>query len=239
MHLPAFTGWGASRDFPAPASRPFRARYRQQAYKEVDEIETQVVHEEHALPDIVVGDITKMPHPANLQQFASELDALGAKFHPCLPVDAWKTILGILRGRGVEEILAWDAAYFPEGLLDKLSSAGMRIHFPMAQTLPVDSQVRAGLTGVTAAIAETGSLLLPGGSGRPLVASLLPYVHIAVVWEKAVYARLSDVLQAEAVSQASASTLVTGPSRTADIEMTLTIGVHGPGELHVVCLTEA
>jgi L-lactate dehydrogenase complex protein LldF len=239
MHLPAFTGWGASRDFPAPAAQPFRLRYTQQAYKDLEEGDFQVVHHEHSESDTVEGDVAQPPDPGNLQQFASELEALGANFHSCLPEDAWQTILSILRGRGIEEILAWDASHFLEGLLDRLSSAGIRIHFPSAQTLPITNQVRAGLTGVTAAIAETGSLLLPGGSGRPLVASLLPVVHIAVVKEKDVYARLSDVLRAEAISQASASALVTGPSRTADIEMTLTIGVHGPGELHVVCLPRA
>jgi L-lactate dehydrogenase complex protein LldG len=74
------------------------------------------------------------------------------------------------------------------------------------------------------------------GPGRPLTASLLPEVHIAILWEQDVCENLSQVLQREDVRQAPAAVLVTGPSRTADIEMTLTIGVHGPGELHVLCI---
>jgi L-lactate dehydrogenase complex protein LldG len=61
-------------------------------------------------------------------------------------------------------------------------------------------------------------------------------MHIALVWKKDVYKSLSQVLEMEAVKIAPAAVLITGPSRTADIEMTLTIGVHGPGELHIICM---
>jgi L-lactate dehydrogenase complex protein LldG len=106
---------------------------------------------------------------------------------------------------------------------------------PLGLTLK-RSQIKAGLTGVTAAIVDTGSLLLLGGPGRPFSASLLPEIHIAVVRESDIYANLNQVLQLAAVKQAPAAILITGPSRTADIEMTLTIGVHGPGELYVICI---
>jgi L-lactate utilization protein LutC len=54
--------------------------------------------------------------------------------------------------------------------------------------------------------------------------------------EKDIFNQLSQVLKLDGIEQASAGVLVSGPSRTADIEMTLTIGVHGPGELHVICI---
>jgi L-lactate dehydrogenase complex protein LldG len=69
-----------------------------------------------------------------------------------------------------------------------------------------------------------------------LTASLLPEIHIVILWEKDIFENLNQALQQVDIKQAPAAILVTGPSRTADIEMTLTIGVHGPGELHVLCI---
>ena len=96
-------------------------------------------------------------------------------------------------------------------------------------------KIRVGLTGAIAAAAETGSLALPGGSGRSLTASLLPEVHIVVLHQENVLAGLDELLSLPEMTNSAASVLVSGPSRTADIEMTLTIGVHGPGELVVLC----
>jgi L-lactate dehydrogenase complex protein LldG len=75
-----------------------------------------------------------------------------------------------------------------------------------------------------------------GSAGRPLSASLLPEVHIALLWEKDMVETLKQALHNEEIKQLPASVIISGPSRTADIEMTLTIGVHGPGELVVICI---
>ena len=99
-----------------------------------------------------------------------------------------------------------------------------------------DPAVQAGLTGALAGIAETGTLVMPGGPGKPLTASLLPETHLAVLPARDILDRLAQALALPQVRQASASVLITGPSRTADIEMTLTIGVHGPKNLVVFIL---
>ena len=84
-----------------------------------------------------------------------------------------------------------------------------------------------------AGIAETGTLVIPGGAGRPLTASLLPGIHIAVLRAADILLSLEQAIRLPQVASAPATVLVTGPSRTGDIEMTLTIGVHGPKEVHV------
>jgi L-lactate dehydrogenase complex protein LldG len=61
----------------------------------------------------------------------------------------------------------------------------------------------------------------------------LPEVHIAIVHKSQIVHFLEEALRLPQVRQAAATVLITGPSRTADIEMTLTIGVHGPKELVV------
>jgi L-lactate dehydrogenase complex protein LldG len=85
-------------------------------------------------------------------------------------------------------------------------------------------------------VAASGTLVLPGSPGRPLTASLLPDLHIAILDASTIYDHLEDVLVLDQVKENSTTVLVTGPSRTADIEMTLSIGVHGPKELKVFCL---
>jgi len=86
----------------------------------------------------------------------------------------------------------------------------------------------------TAAIAETGSLVFSSQGGKPVQAGLLPAQHVAIVSSENIYETLDDYFSAIGASPPTNITLETGPSRTADIELTLTIGVHGPGRLTVI-----
>jgi L-lactate dehydrogenase complex protein LldG len=71
-----------------------------------------------------------------------------------------------------------------------------------------------------------------------MISSLLPEVHIAILRSSDIHESLSQVLRLREVRSAASVVLISGPSRTADIEMTLTIGVHGPKELYVLCLDD-
>jgi L-lactate dehydrogenase complex protein LldG len=77
------------------------------------------------------------------------------------------------------------------------------------------------------------------GNGQTLTASLLPEIHVAVLRTSQLVSSLTEALGMPEVRTASAGVIITGPSRTADIEMTLTIGVHGPGELHVFLIDDS
>jgi L-lactate dehydrogenase complex protein LldG len=97
-----------------------------------------------------------------------------------------------------------------------------------------------GITAVQAAIAETGTLVLQSNHERHRLISLLPPVHIAIVESEQIYGTLGEVLGAirsDGKELSPAITFITGPSRTADIELTLAIGVHGPQRLYVVVNT--
>lgn len=93
-----------------------------------------------------------------------------------------------------------------------------------------------GVTGVDAAVAETGSLMLISSTEHLRTASLLPPVHLAVVRTGDLVPNLGTFLRnnRELLERSSCLNVVTGPSRTADIELALTLGVHGPGRLIVV-----
>lgn len=91
-----------------------------------------------------------------------------------------------------------------------------------------------GVTWAELAIAETGTVLLDTGPDRPRLASLAPPTHIVLVKEEAIVAHMEDAMERYAAGRTAV--LITGPSRTADIEGVLVRGVHGPGELIVVCV---
>lgn len=93
-----------------------------------------------------------------------------------------------------------------------------------------------GISTAQAAIAETGTLVLDSACERHRLISLVPPVHIAIVNASSIVETLSDALTLLRKDKeiSPAVTFITGPSRTADIELTLAIGVHGPQELYVV-----
>ena len=93
-----------------------------------------------------------------------------------------------------------------------------------------------GITTAQAAIAETGTLVLDSAGERHRLVSLVPPVHIAIVDAATIYATLGETLTMlqSGKELSPAITFITGPSRTGDIELTLTIGVHGPQELYVI-----
>ena len=98
-----------------------------------------------------------------------------------------------------------------------------------------------GITTAQWAIAETGTLVLESERERHRLASLVPPVHVAIVEAGRIRRTMSEVLELIANSDVGLSrtvTFITGPSRTSDIELTLAIGVHGPGELHVIVIDE-
>lgn len=93
-----------------------------------------------------------------------------------------------------------------------------------------------GITTAQAAIAETGTLVLDSARERNRLVSLVPPVHIAIVDASTIYATLGETLATLQNDEelSPAVTFITGPSRTGDIELILTIGVHGPQELYVI-----
>lgn len=114
---------------------------------------------------------------------------------------------------------------------------GREIATPDAQPATKDLfKYDVGLTKVQAAIADTGTLVLDSSVERNRLVSLVPPTHIAILDASRIYSTLGETLTAlqsgEEVSPAI--TFITGPSRTADIELTLAIGVHGPQELYVI-----
>jgi L-lactate dehydrogenase complex protein LldG len=98
--------------------------------------------------------------------------------------------------------------------------------------------IEAGLTTTRGAIAETGSLILWPTVEEPRTLSLVPHIHIALLRTDALYDTFLQAMRAQGWAQAMPTNvlLVSGPSKTADIEQTLAYGVHGPKRLIVLLL---
>lgn len=194
-----------------------------------------------------LADTQTAPLPL-LPAFIQEATAVGCVIHgPTPALEAVDVVVSILREMHAHELMAWGAADLPApGLRDALIERGFQF---LDDTLPADREGRAaqlakldevdvGVTGAFAGLADTGSLVLASGAGRARLAWLLPPVHIALLPVSRLHASLSDLLsrQREIVAASANVVVVTGPSRTGDIEQVLTRGVHGPGTLHVVLL---
>jgi L-lactate dehydrogenase complex protein LldG len=165
-----------------------------------------------------------------LDRFIAELKALSVTVHVEASEAAVRArVRALLLGKRVR---AWPRAALPYRIGDDLASD---VFAGPAERRDI-AAAEFGVTGVDAAIAETGSLVLVSTKDHPRSASLVPPHHVAVVKRNDLVPTLGAALVKlrGAIPSASALNVVTGPSRTADIELQLTLGVHGPGALVVV-----
>jgi L-lactate utilization protein LutC len=154
-----------------------------------------------------------------VERFSLELSVLGGRVYQT--DDVTNQIIQFLKMRQINKIHL-EPHTLDESLLQR---AGIEFtHRP-------DPQILVGVTRAICGLADTGSILEADGEGHPLHASLLPEIHIAVLNKSDIRPSLPDAIPL--VKDKGAVVFITGPSRTADIEMTLTIGVHGPKEIVV------
>jgi L-lactate dehydrogenase complex protein LldG len=171
--------------------------------------------------------------------------------HVVRRIEAWRRSAN---GRPAEfdNVVSWNPDEIPvPGLEPQLREAGLSLVIPddLHNSACRDRAVAAdiGITGVDAAFASTGSVMLASGFGKSRAASLLPLHHLLVVPTSRLFAtfeswlaherqegRLDDLLR-----HAGQVVFVTGPSKSADIELQLTLGVHGPGTVHAVLFDDA
>jgi L-lactate dehydrogenase complex protein LldG len=166
---------------------------------------------------------------ACVERFLQEAAAVGVE---CWPerseADVRARVQSLIEGR---RILSWDPSELPYGVGDLVSHAILGRAARAEQ-----ARAEVGLTGCDAAIAETGSLAMISAPGRSRTVSLLPPAHVAIVSPALVKFSMAEffVDHADQLRQAASCTFITGPSRTADIELTLTLGIHGPGKVTIV-----
>lgn len=161
--------------------------------------------------------------------------------HPAAGVP--HSVAEIVSGHGSETFLSWDDLPVA-GVPSSLGAAGCRrLPHHVEEDERLDHQLgyrylSCGITGAEAGLAESGSVVLTHGPGRPRMASLVPEIHIALLPSDRIHRSLAHWAreQPEMVDSTANLVIVSGPSRTGDIELQLNLGVHGPRIVHIVLI---
>ncbi len=171
-----------------------------------------------------------------LMTFTDRLSAAGGRVSTAASLD---DVVAAISGVAIEGWIAQQATTLFPDLADALSSGGITLRAPQDVATVRDAPL--GITAARLAIAETGSVLLQENELAGRSVSLMTQHLIVLCPAKALVPSLDEaapVLREISQTGPSYATFVTGPSRTADIERELAVGVQGPGELHVIFLPD-
>jgi L-lactate dehydrogenase complex protein LldG len=175
-----------------------------------------------------------------LAAFEGRCRRLGVAVHRTKGRDLVAAIVGVLREKGVRSaMVADDLGSERDGVLAAIGEAG--IELIAGATAREAEPAEAGVSRAHLAIAETGSVVVSGNALQPRLATMIVPLHVVVVDEPKVVASLDEAgaeIEELMTSGTRYVSLVTGPSRTADVEKTLAVGVHGPREVTVVLVEE-
>lgn len=172
-------------------------------------------------------------------RFLEELRALGGHGERVEGLDrAREYVVALAKDRGTELLLRWDDPDLEKLDVD-VALAEARVEVAVWRDLANfrDPAARAGIGLTTAeyAVAETGSVAIASGAGRGRSVTLLPPTHVAVLPVERVVATVAEAIGLYAREELPSNVcLHSGPSRSGDIEQSLAIGVHGPGDVHVL-----
>jgi L-lactate dehydrogenase complex protein LldF len=228
VRLPAFTGWGYSKDLPRFAGKTFRERFLKVKIKDTG-MQVNRYTREHVSSEEAVRQQKQPDRSALISQFTQELTKVNGNVICTSPKELTRSIIELLKSWEVVGI------HLEPHVLDEAALAEAGIH----STRTPDPLIRVGVTKAICGLADTGSMLVIDGEGNPLQASLLPQIHIAILRASDILPSLDHAMTLPIVHESRAAVLITGPSRTADIEMSLTIGMHGPGEVYVLLVHDA
>jgi L-lactate utilization protein LutC len=182
-----------------------------------------------------------------MQRFCDELAAAGGRHHVVAGLAAGTAaVLEIMQSKAVQRVLLGRGPIVD--LLDMATAAqqrGLEVNvvdsLVAATQRDVFFQADIGISGAAYAIAETGTLVMASRPADPRSLSLLPPVHVAVIGRSQLLPDLFDLfagLEPGNANLPACLSLITGPSKTGDIELKLVTGVHGPGELHVIVIAD-
>jgi L-lactate dehydrogenase complex protein LldG len=170
---------------------------------------------------------------ARIATFCARIEALAGKTHRAAsPEDARAYVADVVAGRGA---VASNAPVLRDCGIAALPGVATGLTDP-DELRALCAAAACGITGADYGLADTGTLVLLSSRQEARLISLLPPVYIAIVQRERLLTGLDELLSIlpRPAMQTSSMVLITGPSRTADIEQILVRGVHGPGEIHVV-----
>jgi L-lactate dehydrogenase complex protein LldG len=181
-----------------------------------------------------------------VERFALEVNAVGGEAVVVTDFEAaGREVHRLLAEVGARSAVCWKHELLDRvGLRQLLELPGVTLHdydslagLPPAEQRQVLLACDVGITSCDCAIAETGTLMVLSRPGQERAASLLPPMHIAIVERRQIVPDLIDAFAMIGAEQLPSNvTFITGPSKTGDIELQLTTGVHGPGKWRVIVI---
>ena len=172
------------------------------------------------------------------------MEAMRTEVHVANAANWLDKLAAVLKDRNIKTLLFGPQTEIGKSLQRHFQEAGG----DLPELIPYDQEIEqlkktvfkadAGITSTYGAIAETGALILWSSAEEPRQMSLVPPIHIAVLKADKIYNTFVEVMQQEnwAGGMPTNAFLISGPSKTADIELTLAFGVHGPKELIVMVI---
>jgi L-lactate dehydrogenase complex protein LldG len=185
----------------------------------------------------IPGDLIRQPGPSDseIDLFLAEINNLSGKGRRLVRYAVFDALNELIAAENINRAAIWDSPFLADlGIAEHLRKNGLELISPIADKHKLAS-CDLGITTADALLPETGTLVLRSSRTKSRSISLLPRIHLAIVTPEMLRADLHHVL-AEG-KDSNYLVFITGPSRTADIELTVTLGVHGPQELLVWMLT--
>lgn len=168
---------------------------------------------------------------SEIERFLSEVNKLSGKAERLEQANLFSAIQFLIAEQNIRKVTVWNTPYLNQlQITTHLSSLGVEFISSNADKHTI-AQCDLGVTEADYLLPETGTIVLHSSIEKPRAVSLLPRVHLAIVHPEMLRADMHQVF-AEAKNK-NYMVFITGPSRTADIELTTTLGVHGPKNLYV------
>lgn len=180
-------------------------------------------------------DIYESRRPASsdseVERFLEEIRKLSGVAQKLSLPELDSALKTLVTEQNIHKATVWETPHLRQlGITEILNSMGVELVSPNASKYEMAS-CDLGITEADYLLPETGTLVLRSSAEKPRAVSLLPRIHLAIVRSGMLRADMHQVF-AEAKNQ-HYLVFITGPSRTADIELTVTLGVHGPRNLYV------
>jgi len=173
---------------------------------------------------------------SEIERFLVEIKKLSGVGQKLSPLDIESALKILVAEQNIRKATMWNTQYLKQlNVAEHLQSLGVDLISSNADKHEI-AQCDLGITEADFILPETGTLVLRSSAEKPRAVSLVPRVHLAVVRPEMLRADMHQVF-AEA-REDRYLVFITGPSRTADIELTVTLGVHGPKNLFVWMIEE-
>jgi L-lactate dehydrogenase complex protein LldG len=185
-------------------------------------------------------------HREKIEKLKTLMEAMRTEVH-ITSEQAWLGRLqDILKQRNIKDLLYGPRTPIGAALQQKWQNAADSLPELVPYEVEIEEikervfKVDAGITSTMGGIADSGALILWSSKEEPRLMSLVPPVHIAILRADKIYNSLAEVMQKEnwAAQMPTNAFLISGPSKTADIELVLAFGVHGPKELIVLVIDD-